>query len=72
VVESVTFRDGSIPSNVERQMLAYLRTRYKNPLKVFDGYTECFEGLTVDTALSLLYATLKDIKGSHDNHRPVH
>lgn len=37
-----TFQDGSKAYDMETQLLASLKTKYKQPTTKFDGYTECF------------------------------
>lgn len=48
IILKIKFSDGSVPMNVETELLKSLRVSHRQPTDVFDGSTECFLDLNID------------------------
>ena len=51
IIFSKSFEDGSIPLQLETQLLQQLKTEYKQPVEIFDGSTECFYNVDIPKLL---------------------
>lgn len=59
-VKTFSFTDGSIPKKLEKILILELRAIYKQPLELFDGYTECFIRDSTDNMLNKIEKVVND------------
>jgi hypothetical protein len=52
VLKAYYFEDGTIPRDIETQLLRELRVQYKQPLERFDGYKETFYDVNLASLLN--------------------
>lgn len=63
IIYVVENQSGEIVQGMERSSLSWLREKYKNPERVFDGYTECFLNVNVDELISFIKIIDQTTKG---------
>jgi hypothetical protein len=61
VVKVYEFEDGRLANQIETAVLRQLRESFENPLEQFNGWTECFVGLTPEHAVSLIETVTEEL-----------